>query len=58
MSKYKVELAEFHTIIVEASSKKEAELKVNVMDDEDILEQSIENSGMTVWGVREVTDSE
>ena len=58
MSKYKVELAEFHTIIVEASSKKDAELKVNVMDDEDILKQSIENTGMTVWGVREVASGE
>ena len=56
--KYKVELAEFHTIIVEASSKKDAELKVNVMDDEDILKQSVENTGMTVWGVREVASGE
>lgn len=56
--KYKVELAEFHTIIVEASSKKEAEQVVAVMDDEDILKQSVENTGMEIWGVSEVADSE
>ena len=56
--KYKVELAEFHTIIVEASSKKEAEQMVAVMDDEDILKQSVENTGMEIWCVSEETDSE
>ena len=52
--KYKVELAEFHSIVVDADSKKEAENKVAVMDDEDILKQSIEESKMTIWDVSEV----
>lgn len=51
--KYKVELAEFHTIEVEADSKKEAEEKVAVMDDEDILRDSVENTGLEIWGVTE-----
>ena len=52
--KYKVEFAEFHKIEVEANSKKEAEEKAAVMDDEDILRDSVENSGMVVWNVSEV----
>ena len=52
--KYKVEFAEFHKIEVEADSKKEAEEKAAVMDDEDILNHSVENTGMVVWDVREV----
>lgn len=48
--KYKVEFAEFHKIEVEADSKKEAA----VMDDEDILSHSVENTGMVVWDVMEV----
>ena len=52
--RYKVELAEFHEIIVEAESRKEAEEKVAVMDDEDILNQSVENTGMEIWYTSEV----
>lgn len=52
--KYKVEFAEFHKIIIEADSKKDAEEKAAVMDDEDILRDSVENSGMVVWNVSEV----
>lgn len=51
--KYKVELAEFHSIIVEANNEKDAEDLVAVMDDEDILHQSIENTGMTIWSIIE-----
>lgn len=52
--KYKVELAEFHSIIVEANSRKEAEEIVSVMDDEDILQQSVENSEMHIWSTIEM----
>lgn len=52
--KYKVELAEFHTIEIDADNKKEAEEKAAVMDDEDILNKSIENTGMVIWNVSEV----
>ncbi len=52
--KYKVEFAEFCEIEVEADSKKEAEEKAAVMDDEDILNHSVGNTGMVVWDVREV----
>ena len=52
--KYKVEFAEFHKIEIEADSKEEAEEKAAVMDDEDILKDSIENSGMVIWEVVEV----
>lgn len=52
--KYKVEFAEFHKIEVEADSKKEAEEKAAVMDDEDILNHSVENTGMVVWDVMEM----
>lgn len=51
--KYKVELAEFHTIEIEAENKEEAENKVAVMDDEDILKQSVENTGMVIWDTME-----
>lgn len=51
--RYKVELAEFHTIEVEAGSKKEAEEKVSVLDDEDILQESVANTGMVIWDVSE-----
>ena len=36
-----------------AEAKKEAEEKAAVMDDEDILNHSVENTGMVVWDVRE-----
>ena len=52
--RYKVKLAEFHTIEVETGSKKEAEEKVSVMDDEDILRKSVENTGMVIWHVSDV----
>lgn len=52
--KYKVEFAEFHKIEVEADSKKEAEEKAAVMDDEDILNHSVENTGMVIWDVMEM----
>lgn len=52
--KYKVEFAEFHKIEVEADSKKEAEEKASVMDDEDILNHSVENTGMVIWDVMEM----
>ena len=52
--KYKVEFAEFHKIEVEADSKKEAEEKAAIMDDEDILNHSVENTGMVVWDVMEM----
>lgn len=52
--KYKVELAEFHTIEIYADSKKEAEEKAAVMDDEDILHHSVESTGMVIWDIREV----
>lgn len=52
--KYKVELAEFHTIEIEAESKEEAENKVAVMDDEDILKQSVEDTEMMIWQITEV----
>lgn len=52
--KYRVELAEFHTIEVEAENKKEAEDKVAVMDDEDILKQSVENTGLIIWDTMKV----
>lgn len=52
--KFKVEFAEFHKIIIEARNKKEAEEKAAVIDDEDILRDSVENSGMVVWDVSEV----
>lgn len=52
--KYKVEFAEFHKIEVEADSKKEAEEKAAVMDDEDILNHSVENTDMVVWDVMEM----
>lgn len=52
--KYKVEFAEFHKIEIEADSKEEAEEKAAVMDDEDILKDSIENFGMVIWEVVEV----
>ena len=45
--KYKVEFAKFHKIEVEADSKKEAEEKAAIMDDEDILNHSVENTSMT-----------
>lgn len=56
--RYKVEFAEFHKIEIEAGSKEEAEEKATVMDDEDILKDSIENSGMVIWGVTEVEHNE
>ncbi len=49
--RYKVELAEFYTIEVEADSKGDAENKVAVMNDEVILKESVENTGMTIWQV-------
>lgn len=52
--KYKVEFAEFHKIEVEADSKKEAEEKAAVMDDEDILNHSVENTSMVIWDVMEM----
>lgn len=52
--KYNVEFAEFHKIEVEADSKKEAEEKAAVMDDEDILNHSVENTGMVIWDVMEM----
>ena len=52
--KYKVEFAEFRKIEVEADSKKEAEEKAAVMDDEDILNHSVENTGMVIWDVMEM----
>lgn len=52
--KYKVEFAEFHKIEIEADSKEEAEEKAAVMDDEDILKDSIKNSDMVIWEVVEV----
>lgn len=52
--KYKVTLAEFHEVVVEADSKKEAEEKVAVMDDEDILKESVGNTGMMIWSSCEV----
>lgn len=52
--RYKVELAEFHTIEVETGSKKEAEEKVYVLDDEDILQESVANTGMVIWDVSDV----
>ena len=52
--KYKVEFAEFHKIEVEADSKKEAEEQAAVMDDEDILNHSVENTDMVVWDVMEM----
>ena len=54
MMKYKVKFAEFHSVMVEADSKKEAEEKAAVMDDEDILKNSIENSGMEIWNISEL----
>lgn len=54
--KYRVELAEFHSVIVEAESRKAAEEKVSVMDDEDILNQSVENDGMKIWDISEMED--
>ena len=51
--RYKVELAEFHIIEVEARNKKEAEEKVSVMDDEDILKESVEKTGMVIWQTTE-----
>ena len=51
--KYKVELAEFHTIEVEAADKIEAEEIAATMDDEEILERAVENSGMVIWGATE-----
>ena len=51
--KYKVELAEFHTIEVEAECIKDAEDKVAIMDDEDILRQSVEYTGMVIWDSKE-----
>lgn len=56
--RYKVEFAEFHKIEIEAGSKEEAEEKATVMDDEDILKDSIENSGMVIWEVTEVEHNE
>ena len=56
--KYKVELAEFHSVIVEAESRKEAEEIVTVMDDEEILKQSVENTGMVIWSTSEVEQHE
>lgn len=52
--KYKVELAEFHSVIVEAKSRTEAEEKVSIMDDEEILKESVENTGMVIWSTCEV----
>ena len=52
--KYKVEFAEFHKIEVEADSKKEAEEKAAVMDDEDILNHSVDNPDMVIWDVMEM----
>lgn len=52
--KYKVELAEFHSVIIEADSRKEAEEKVSVMDDEKILKEAVENTGMVIWSTSEV----
>lgn len=51
--KYKVELAEFHIIEIEAESKEEAENKAAVMDDEEILSKSVENTGLQIWDTRE-----
>lgn len=51
--KYKVELVEFHTIEIEAESKEEAENKAAVMDDEEILSKSVENTGLQIWDTRE-----
>lgn len=54
--KYRVELAECHSVIVEAESKKKAEEKVSAMDDEDILNQSVENDGMMIWDISEMEE--
>ncbi len=51
--KYKVEIAEFHTIEIEAESKKEAEDIVAVMDDERILERATEDTEMVIWSITE-----
>lgn len=49
--KYKVKFAEFHTIEVDANSKQEAEEKAVAMNDEKILKEAIENTGMVIWNV-------
>lgn len=54
--KYKVEFAEFRSVVVEADSRKKAEEKAAVMDDEDILNEAVENTGMVVWNVSEVQE--
>lgn len=52
--KYKVEVAQFRSVIVEADSSKEAKGKVSIMDDEEILKESVENTGMMIWNTCEV----
>lgn len=47
--KYKVELAEFHTIEIEAKSREEAENKAAVMDDDEILSKSAGHAEMVIW---------
>lgn len=51
--KYKVEFAQFHTIEIEAESKKEAEDIAAVLDDEEILRKSIEDTEMVIWDIQE-----
>lgn len=52
--KYKFKLVEYHTIIIEADSKKKAEDILANMSDEEISEKSV-SSAMNICSVREVT---
>lgn len=52
--KYKVELAEFRTIEVDAETQDEASDIVAMMDDEDILEKAENDGSMIIWDITEV----
>lgn len=43
-----------HGLEVEADSRKEAEELVSVMDDEEIIEKSMEHSKMVIWDTKKV----
>lgn len=47
--RYRVRLAEFREIDVEAESKREAENIVAVMEDDEIIQKSVNHTGMEIW---------
>ena len=52
--KYKFKLVEYHTIVIKADSKENAEEILANMSDEEILEKSDEDTALQICSVSEV----